>query len=208
MYSAPAGIMQFSGGQQQYPQQYSQQQFSGIAYPQQLLMQPQQSEYQQTGQFMPMNISSPSNSSYMNMPNPAYGAGTYPPTPNQQQQQQQNANRMRDHTVPVQSDDERYRKQLIVNYLAPDVTRTELHSLFSRFGQLDGARVIYDRNTNTPKGYGFVYYRYPESAQEAVDKMNGFEYHGKRLKVGYSTNPLNIDAGNPHTNAFPPSAMQ
>ncbi|KAH9598981.1 RNA recognition motif domain [Trypanosoma melophagium] len=95
-------------------------------------------------------------------------------------------------SVPIPSNDDRYRKQLIVNYLAPDVTSAELHELFSRFGPLDGARIIYDRQTNLPKGYGFVYFAHPENAKEAVERMNGFEFHGKRLKVGYSTNPLNI----------------
>ncbi|RNF24369.1 RNA-binding protein 6 [Trypanosoma cruzi] len=107
----------------------------------------------------------------------------------------------RHQTTPVPSNDERYRKQLIVNYLAPDVVSAELHGLFSRFGPLDGARIIHDRQTNLPKGYGFVYFCNPEDAKEAVERMNGFEFHGKRIKVGYSTNPLNIVSGanNQHT---------
>lgn len=38
-------------------------------------------------------------------------------------------------------------KQLIVNYLSSQVTSAELHRMFSQFGPLDGARVIYDRET-------------------------------------------------------------
>ncbi|RNF00402.1 putative RNA-binding protein 6 [Trypanosoma conorhini] len=101
----------------------------------------------------------------------------------------------RHQTTPVPSNDERYRKQLIVNYLAPDVATAELHDLFSRFGPLDGARIIHDKRTNLPKGYGFVYFCRPEDAKEAVERMSGFELHGKRIKVGYSTNPLNIVSG-------------
>ncbi|EPY31441.1 RNA-binding protein 6 [Strigomonas culicis] len=94
--------------------------------------------------------------------------------------------------APTSSEDERYRKQLIVNYLAADVTSAELHGLFSRFGPLDGARIIYDRQTSLPRGFGFVYFRHPESAKKAIESMNGYQFHNKRLKVSYSTNPLNI----------------
>ncbi|RHW73465.1 RNA-binding protein RBP6 [Trypanosoma brucei equiperdum] len=116
--------------------------------------------------------------------------------PQQQQQQQQ---QLRHHAMPVGSvplQDDRYRKQLIVNYLAPDVTSTDLHELFSRFGELDGARIIYDKQTNMSKGYGFVYFCHAEDAKEAVERMSGYEFHGKWLKVGYSTNPLNIVPSN------------
>ncbi|KAH8605699.1 putative RNA recognition motif (a k a RRM RBD or RNP domain) [Trypanosoma vivax] len=93
---------------------------------------------------------------------------------------------------PEAAHDDRYHKQLIVNYLAPDVTSNELHELFSRFGELDGARVIYDRQTHMSKGYGFVYFSNVEDAKDAFERMNGYELHGKWLKVSYSTNPVNI----------------
>nr|CCD12779.1 unnamed protein product [Trypanosoma congolense IL3000] len=107
-----------------------------------------------------------------------------------QQQQQLRHQAMPIGSLPMQ--DERYRKQLIVNYLAPDVTSSDLHELFSRFGELDGARIIYDKQTNMSKGYGFVYFCHAEDAKEAMERMSGYEFHGKWLKVGYSTNPLNI----------------
>lgn len=85
-------------------------------------------------------------------------------------------------------------RQLIVNYLAPTVTSAELHRLFSAFGELDGARVIYDRGTGKTKGYGFVYFQESSSAAAAVSAMNGCELEGKWLKVAYSHNPLHQSA--------------
>lgn len=103
--------------------------------------------------------------------------------------------------IPVQPSsgtvDERCRKQLIVNYLAPDITAQDLHTLFSPFGLLDGTRIIYDKQTCVPRGYGFVYFHYPEDAKKAVETMNGFLYHGKRLKISYSNNPLDITVAHP-----------
>lgn len=159
---------------------------------QQFLVQPAQQNMYPQGNFVPMSITSQTNQgSYMGMPNtPNYSDNVSQPSNYNQQGGRNDANLMA--TTPTSSDDERYRKQLIVNYLAADVTSAELHGLFSRFGPLDGARIIYDRQTSLPRGFGFVYFRHPESAKKAVESMNGYQFHNKRLKVSYSTNPLNI----------------
>jgi RNA recognition motif-containing protein len=72
---------------------------------------------------------------------------------------------------------------LIVNYIPTPVTDAELGAIFSQHGELMSARVIVDRQTKHPKGYGFVKYRCPKQAAIAMVAMNGFEIHGKRLKV-------------------------
>ena len=92
--------------------------------------------------------------------------------------------------LPPPPADERMQRQLIVNYLSPHVSSADLHQLFAQFGPLDGARVIYDRASGLTRGYGFVYFKNAEDAQRSIETMNGFELHGKWLKVGYSTNPV------------------
>ncbi|KAG5499436.1 hypothetical protein JKF63_07999 [Porcisia hertigi] len=184
-------MMQFSPNQ-------SQQQFSAISSytpQQQLIVQhpQQQGVYQtQNPQLVPMNIPSQSNQQYVAGPAGTIYESSVQGSLNQTAPDQNIIRHNRTQMIPIPSNDERYRKQLIVNYLAQDVTGADLHSLFARFGPLDGARIIFDRQTSMPRGYGFVYFRYPDSAKQAVDTMNGYEFHGKRLKVGYSTNPLNI----------------
>ena len=182
----------------QFPPNQSQQQFSALSsYPTQqsfIVQHPQQQNVYppQNAQFVPMNISSQSSQNYVNtQPGTIYDSN-YQGSMNQISPNQSASRHNRTQMVPIPSNDERYRKQLIVNYLAQDVTSADIHTLFSRFGPLDGARIIFDRQTSMPRGYGFVYFRHPESAKQAVDMMNGYEFHGKRLKVGYSTNPLNI----------------
>lgn len=196
MYYTPTNQQHQSAQMVQFPANGQQQQFSTIQpYTQQqpFLVQPQQNVYpQQNQQFFPVNITSQGNPNYVQMAGTPMNSSANTPQQYNQVQPQPQYRHNRNQTVPIASDDERYRKQLIVNYLAPDVTKEELHGLFSRFGPLDGARVIYDKQTNMPRGYGFVYFHYPEGAREAVEKMNGHEFHGKRLKVGFSTNPLNI----------------
>lgn len=182
----------------QFPSNQSQQQFPAISSysPQQQFIvqhQQQQGVYQQPNpQIVSMNVPSQSNQQYVGGAAGNIYENGLQGSMNQSTPSQNAVRHNRTQMVPVPSNDERYRKQLIVNYLAQDVTSADLHTLFARFGPLDGARIIFDRQTSMPRGYGFVYFRYPDSAKQAVDTMNGYEYHGKRLKVGYSTNPLNI----------------
>ena len=72
---------------------------------------------------------------------------------------------------------------LIVNYIPTPVTDAELYGMFTQYGELVSARVIVDRVSGHPKGYGFVKYKNYEDASQAMARMNGFQIHGKRLKV-------------------------
>ncbi|CAD2219376.1 RNA-binding protein [Angomonas deanei] len=82
-------------------------------------------------------------------------------------------------------------KNLIVNYIPTPVTDAELRELFSPFGTVESARVILDRLTNHPKGYGFVKYTTEEAAKKAIQHMNGFELGNKRLRVTQANGPQN-----------------
>jgi len=78
---------------------------------------------------------------------------------------------------------------LIVNYVPTPVTDEELRALFAQFGPVVSARVIVDLHTKESKGYGFVKFEDVESAQKAMDNMNGFKIYTKRLKVTVARGP-------------------
>lgn len=79
------------------------------------------------------------------------------------------------------------KKQLIVNFVSQSVSDDEFQRLFEQFGILSASRIIYDKHTHRSKGYGFVYFKRGEDAVEAIRSLNGFELHGKAIKVGYAT---------------------
>ena len=54
---------------------------------------------------------------------------------------------------------------------------------FKKFGEIVSIKVIYDKNTGTSKGYGFISYTQPEAAEEAVQALHGTVLAGRRLKV-------------------------
>ena len=78
------------------------------------------------------------------------------------------------------------KKQLIVNFLSTQVQEEEFHQIFEQFGPLTVSRVIRDKHTNRPKGYGFVYFCFGEDAIRAIKSLNGFQVYDRRIKVSYA----------------------
>jgi len=63
--------------------------------------------------------------------------------------------------------------KLIVNYLPPSVTSAVLKELFATYGTVEDANVVCDRMTKASLGYGFVKFSSEESAQRAIEMMDG-----------------------------------
>mmetsp|Transcript_4821 Transcript_4821/g.4262 ORF Transcript_4821/g.4262 Transcript_4821/m.4262 type:complete len:430 (-) Transcript_4821:232-1521(-) len=63
----------------------------------------------------------------------------------------------------------------------------DIRLCFAPFGTVVSATINKDRATGASKGFGFVSYDNPVSAQTAVQAMNGMQVDGKRLKVELKT---------------------
>jgi len=73
---------------------------------------------------------------------------------------------------------------LFVFHVPAEWTESEMYSHFSSYGNLLTYRIARERETNRPKGFGFVSYDNPMSAQAAIAGLNGMMVsNGKRLKV-------------------------
>ena len=46
------------------------------------------------------------------------------------------------------------------------------------------SRIVYDRETGKPKGYGFCEYQDIETAQSAMRNLNNTDFNGRPLRVG------------------------
>ena len=73
--------------------------------------------------------------------------------------------------------------KIFVGNLPFAVDNGRLEQEFSRFGQVESAKVIMDRNSGRSRGYGFVEFAEKESADEAIEKMNEQEMDGRKLTV-------------------------
>lgn len=73
--------------------------------------------------------------------------------------------------------------KLFVGSLPYSITDDDLSQLFSDFGQVQSAKVIFDRETNRSKGFGFVEFESADEAKAAIDALNNKEIQGRTIVV-------------------------
>lgn len=59
----------------------------------------------------------------------------------------------------------------------------DLRTAFGKYGQVDSAQVIMDRQTGRSRGFGFVEMPSDDEAREAITGMNGTDLAGRALTV-------------------------
>ena len=73
-------------------------------------------------------------------------------------------------------------KRIYVGNLPAPTTEHELGSLFERVGRVVFVRLMRDRDTGRPKGFGFVEMEDGE-AEQAIQQLNGVDLHGYALAI-------------------------
>ncbi len=71
---------------------------------------------------------------------------------------------------------------IYVGNLPFSATEEELRGLFERHGKVESVKLINDRETGRPRGFGFVEMSSNE-AQSAIQQLNGYEMGGRPLRV-------------------------
>ena len=72
---------------------------------------------------------------------------------------------------------------IIVGNLGPDVTETEIESLFKPFGQVKSVQLVRELFTGKGKGFGFVEMPGRAHSLAAIAGLNGKEVAGRPMKV-------------------------
>ena len=72
---------------------------------------------------------------------------------------------------------------IYVGNLAAAVTEEDLRQAFEGFGKIDSARIIKDKFSGQPRGFGFVEMPERAEAQAAIDGMNNKDLMGQSLRV-------------------------
>ncbi|HNT37210.1 MAG TPA: RNA-binding protein [bacterium] len=73
-------------------------------------------------------------------------------------------------------------KKLYVGNLPFSATEDEIRDLFSEHGTVHSVRLITDRETGRPRGFGFVEMD-GDAAEAAASALNGQDMGGRALKV-------------------------
>ena len=73
--------------------------------------------------------------------------------------------------------------RLYVGNLSNETTETGLQTLFSEAGEVTSAKIITDRQTGQPRGFGFVEMETKLEGEKAISLFNGRDFDGRPLTV-------------------------
>jgi RNA recognition motif-containing protein len=74
-------------------------------------------------------------------------------------------------------------KNIFVGNLDFNVTEEAVRSLFERYGQVNSARIMTDRDTGRSRGFAFVEMENEGEADQAIAALNGYTMDGRALNV-------------------------
>jgi RNA recognition motif-containing protein len=86
-------------------------------------------------------------------------------------------------------------RKLYVGGLPYSVTEGQLQEIFAAHGTVESAKVITDKFTGKPRGFGFVEMSSGGEAQRAIQALNGTELGGRTLTVNEAKPMENRDGG-------------
>jgi cleavage stimulation factor subunit 2 len=66
------------------------------------------------------------------------------------------------------------------------VSEEQIIDTFGRVGQVNNFRLVHDKETGRPKGFGFLEFADPDAAASAVRNLNDFDIMGRKLRVDWS----------------------
>ena len=74
-------------------------------------------------------------------------------------------------------------KNIFVGNLDFHATEESLRALFERYGVVNSARIMTDRDTGRSRGFGFVEMQNEGEADQAISALNGYTMDGRALNV-------------------------
>lgn len=88
-------------------------------------------------------------------------------------------------------------KVVFVGNISYDITEQQLIDLFNEAGPVQSFRLVFDKDTGRPKGYGFCEYHDEESAASAVRNLNNHVINNRNLRVDFThdSGPSNPGSG-------------
>ncbi|KAL2060301.1 hypothetical protein VTL71DRAFT_9696 [Oculimacula yallundae] len=88
-------------------------------------------------------------------------------------------------------------KSVFVGNIPYGLTEEQIIRIFSTAGKVLNFRLVYDRETGRPKGFGFVEFPDSDSAASAVRNLNDHEIMNRKLRVDFSNDGDNDDTAAP-----------
>ncbi|KAK6938223.1 RNA recognition motif domain [Dillenia turbinata] len=84
-------------------------------------------------------------------------------------------------------------RRVFVGNIPYDATEEQLIQICEEVGPVVSFRLVIDRETGKPKGYGFCEYKDEETALSARRNLQGYEINGRQLRVDFAENDKSAD---------------
>jgi cold-inducible RNA-binding protein len=91
--------------------------------------------------------------------------------------------------------------KLYVGNLPFTASEDQIRDLFAGYGTPESVRLITDRETGRPKGFGFVEFANDEEARNAMSALNGQDFGGRPLTVN-EARPMENRGGAPRGGGY------
>ncbi|KAI9675195.1 MAG: hypothetical protein M1829_003555 [Trizodia sp. TS-e1964] len=85
-------------------------------------------------------------------------------------------------------------RSVFVGNIPYGLTEEQITHIFSTVGTVVSFRLVYDKETGRPKGFGFATYQDSDSAASAVRNLNDYEIMNRKLRVDYSNDGPDPDS--------------
>ena len=74
-------------------------------------------------------------------------------------------------------------KNIFISNLSFRLKNEDLQRAFEEYGEVSSAKIIMDKFTGRSRGFGFVEMEDDDSANKAIEELNGAEFDGKVISV-------------------------
>uniref|UniRef100_A0A8R1HY05 RRM domain-containing protein n=1 Tax=Caenorhabditis japonica TaxID=281687 RepID=A0A8R1HY05_CAEJA len=91
---------------------------------------------------------------------------------------------------------ERSQRSVFVGNISYDVSEDTIRSIFSKAGNVLSIKMVHDRETGKPKGYGFIEFQDVGTAEMAIRNLNGYDLAGRVLRVDSAAGGMNMEEFN------------
>lgn len=96
-------------------------------------------------------------------------------------------------------------KSVFIGNIPYGLTEEQIIDIFSSAGKVLSFRLVYDRETGRPKGFGFAEYPDSDSASSAVRNLNDYEIMNRKLRVDFSNDGSEDENLTTQNNYYPPA---
>ena len=72
---------------------------------------------------------------------------------------------------------------IYVGNLSYEVTEPDLKQAFEAFGEVTSAKIIKDKHSGRPRGFGFVEMPLKGDGESAINHLNGADLKGRKINV-------------------------